>query len=92
MKLSNPQAFLAYRHDDSRCCHNAVLHGGHHRGAAWLDYDSGGSLSSSFGGSSGSGGTLGCSGGLVTRRLKRLGGSAARAAMQIHRQMGIIGA
>ena len=50
MKLPSPRAFLAYRRDGGRCCHNAILHGGHHRGAARLAYDSGGSLSSTLGG------------------------------------------
>ena len=32
MKLPSPRAFLAYRYDGGRCCHNAILRGGHHRG------------------------------------------------------------
>ena len=54
MKLPSPRAFLTYRHGGGRYCHNAVLHGGRHRGMAWLAYDSGGSLSNLLGGLSGS--------------------------------------
>ena len=66
MKLPIPRAFLAYRHDGGRCCHNTIIHGSHHHGVARLAYDSGGSLSSSLGGSDGS----------VAQRLERLDSSS----------------
>ena len=69
---------MAYHHDGGRCCHNTVLHGSHHHGAAWLAYNLGGSLSSSLGSSDGLDLGVGAVVGRVRRAVVELGQGAKR--------------